>query len=123
MNLLCRLVEYVMSPQKDEALFTRLFKTGFDIEHIQSWTDEDTPDETRDEWGEEINKIGNLAMFESSLNRSVRNRPNEKVVEYGNSAYVAIREVQHKVGNWTKGDAIARRENLSAKIKQFILSD
>lgn len=122
-NLLCRLAEYVMSPHKDEALFTRLFKTGFDIEHIQSWTDEDTPDETRDEWGEEINKIGNLAMFESSLNRSVHNHPGLKAVEYGKSAYATIRKVQAKVGNWTKGDAIARRENLSSKIKAFIFSD
>lgn len=119
-NLLCRLVEYVMSPQKDEALFTRLFETGFDIEHIQSWTDEDTPDETRDEWEDEINKIGNLAMFESSLNRSVHNHPDQKVDKYGKSMYAAIRAVQPKVGNWTKDDAIARRKDLSAKIRQFI---
>lgn len=122
-NLLCRLAEYVKSPQKDGALFTRLFETGFDIEHIQSWKDESTPDKIRDEWKEEINKIGNLAMFESSRNRSVQNHPDQKAIEYGKSAYVAIREVQPKVGNWTKDDAIKRREDLSSEIKKFIFSD
>ena len=122
-NLLCRIVEYVKSPQKDKALFTRLFEMGFDIEHIQSLTDEANPDKTRDEWEEEINKIGNLAMFESGLNRSVHNHPDLKAIEYGKSAYAAIREVQPKVGNWTKDDAVERRKNLSETIRQFILAD
>ena len=121
-NLICRLVEYVMSPQKDDALFVRLFETGFDIEHIQSWTDENVPDGTWDECGDEINKVGNLAMFESGLNRSVRNHSSQKGEAYGKSTYMAIREIQPKAGRWTKADAIERREKLSAEIKAFILS-
>ena len=122
-NLLCRLAEFVMSPQKDDSLFKRLFQTGFDIEHIQSRTDENTPDETRSNWGDEINKLGNLAMFEACLNRSVHNHLEQKAEAYGKSAYVTIREIQPKICNWTKSDAIDRKEKLSASIVQFLLSE
>lgn len=122
-NLLCRLAEFVKSPQKDDSLFKRLFQTGFDIEHIQSWTDENAPDETRSNWGDEINKLGNLAMFEASLNRSVHNHPEQKAEAYGKSVYVTIREIQQKICNWTISDAIDRKERLSAAIIQFLLSE
>ena len=119
-NLICRLVEYLKSPDKDSALFERLFETGFDIEHIQSYTDEKDYERVRNEWGGEINKIGNLSMFERDLNRSVHNHPDQKVEAYGKSVYRTLNELQPKVRTWTKDDAVKRREEISKLFCDFL---
>lgn len=112
-NLLCKLVELAAAPQKDEGLFTALFQTGFDIEHIQSYTDEKDSDGVRKEWGGELNKIGNLVMLESWINKSIKNRSAQKEGAYGKSHYVAVHELQTAVAHWKKQDAINRREALT----------
>lgn len=122
-NLLCRLVEYIKSPQKDEALFTRLFQTGFDIEHIQSSMAEDEMARQELGWDAndvELDRIGNLAMFESELNRSVQNKQKDKQAAYGESAYVCLKELADKVSHWSKKDAQERRMVVAESIKAFL---
>lgn len=122
-NLLCRLVEYLTSKMKDESLFERLFTTCFDIEHIQSYTDETDQDRVWSEWEEEINKIGNLSMFERTLNREVHNHADQKVEAYGRSSYKSLEELKTKVLHWTKEDAITRRKKITKDICEFLFQD
>ncbi len=121
-NLICRLVEYLNSPNKDDNLFTRLFGT-FDIEHIQSYIDDKDYERVWQEWGDELNKIGNLVMFERGLNRSVHNDRKAKVEAYGNSSYMSLKELKPKVLYWTKEDAIARRKAITKAFCDFLLQD
>lgn len=122
-NLICRLVEYSVAPEKNKDLFVRLFETSFDIEHIQSYTDDRDCESVRKGWGEELNKIGNLTLFERELNRSVHNHPDKKVDAYGSSTYVSVRELQPRVLHWTKEDAIARRKAITKRMCQFLFVD
>ena len=121
-NLLCRLVEYRASAEKDDALFRRLFETGFDIEHVQSFTDEKDYERVWKEWGDELNRVGNLAMLESGLNRSIRNQRARKPEAYAASEYRSIRELGAKVATWTKDNAIARRNAIARDLGQWLAS-
>lgn len=118
-NLLCKLVEIAESPEKDKALFERLFH-GFDIEHIQAQTDEADAARVREEWGGELDKIGNLVLLESSLNRSIRNWTDRKPEAYEQSHYVTARALKDVVGHWTKDDAVRRKKAISALVVQLL---
>ena len=123
-NLLCTLAEYLLTPEneRNENLYNRLFKMEYDIEHIQPYTDEKNSQLVRNDWGDELNKIGNLALFERSLNRKVKNHPDKKQEAYGESVYMSINLLKDKVVGWSKEDARSRREMLEDMIKNFILS-
>ena len=121
-NLLCRLVEYRASAEKDDALFRRLFATGFDIEHVQSFTDEKDYERVWKEWGDELNRVGNLAMLESGLNRSIRNQRARKPEAYAASEYRSIRELGAIVASWTKDDAIVRRNAIAKDLGEWLAS-
>jgi hypothetical protein len=94
----------------------------YDIEHIQPYTDEKNSQLVRDDWGDELNKVGNLALFERSLNRKVKNHPDKKQEAYGESEYMSINLLKDKVVGWSKENARSRREMLEDMIKNFILS-
>lgn len=123
-NLLCSLAEYLLTPEteRNEGLYNRLFRMEYDIEHIQSYTDEKNSQLVRNDWGDELNKIGNLALFERTLNRKVKNHPDKKQEAYGESDYMSIKQLKDKVVGWSKEDARHRREMLEDRIKNFILS-
>lgn len=120
-NLICRLVEYLKSQNRDAELYSRLWG-DVDIEHIQCYTDEDNCEQVRQEWGDELNRLGNLAILESSLNRSIRNRKAHKKEAYSQSVFVSIRELQDRVNPWTKQNAEKRREENSRLLEGFILN-
>ncbi len=119
-NLLCRLVEYRASGEKDDALFRRLFETGFDIEHIQSFTDEKDYERVWQEWGDELNRVGNLVMLESALNRSIRNHQEKKSAAYAASSYRSVCDLGMKVATWTKESAIARRKTIADDVGKWL---
>jgi len=121
-NLMCRLVEYLQTPVEDrnQDLFHRLFSVGFDIEHVQSYTDEEDASGVLKEWGGEINKIGNLAMFESSLNRGVQNHSEKKPAAYAKSVYKSLSVLTDKVATWSKADAVARRETVTELVLAYL---
>ena len=122
--LLCTLAEYLLTPEseRDENLYNRLFKTEYDIEHIQPFTDEKDPQLIYKKWGDELNKIGNLALFERNLNRRVKNHPDKKQEEYGKSVYKSIKLLEKKVVGWSQEDACKRRELITGLIKKFIFA-
>ena len=121
-NLICRLVEYLKSPDKGKTLYDRLwYRRGIDIEHIQCYTDEKDPDGVREKWGKELNRLGNLALLESECNKSINNHPDRKPAAYAKSQFVSIRELEGRVASWTKEDAENRRKENSALLKEYLL--
>ena len=119
-NLMCRLVEYWRDANKNKNLYTKLFETPFDIEHIQCYTDKENRDKKWSEWGAELNRIGNLVLLEQSINRSIGNDYSRKPVEYANSQFLSAKELENAVGTWTKKDAEKRREEITAQLVEFI---
>ena len=132
-NLLCRMVEYlvtlkgvgnrkhVMEEADWRELDDRLFHTSFDIEHIQSYTDADNAEEVRGAWDAELNSLGNLSLLEFDINRSIQNEKyEEKRKAYRNSKYKTLHKVVEENSEWTKSNAIARREELSRMITKYL---
>ena len=134
-NLLCRMVEYLVTLQDagngkqglEDAdwreLDDRLFGPSFDIEHIQSYTDIDNAEEVRRVWGAELNSLGNLSLLEFDINRSIQNAKYvEKCKAYRNSVYRTLHKVVDDYAEWNKSSAVARREQLSGMIKEYLAS-
>ena len=124
--LICRLIEYLKSSNKDEMLFRRLW-SSIDIEHIQCFTDEKDADGIQKEWGEELNRLGNLVLLESSINRSINNRTEAKPAGYHESHFESVKELEKQVGidangqsKWKKDDAINRRKNNTTLLTNYI---
>ena len=116
-NLVCRLVEYLQSDKKqtEEQLFSWI-----DIEHIQCYTDQSDRDKVWNEWGEELNKMGNLVILEGSLNRSIGNNHSKKKAAYSQSAFYSAKQLVEKVDNWKLCDAVARREELQERLWNYL---
>lgn len=122
-NLLCKLVEYLVSTEKDSALYERLFRTAYDIEHIQCVNDENSEerDNIREIWGEELNRIGNLVLLEQWVNRSIGNRKDKKKEQYASSRYQSIRCLPPDlVDNWDVKDAEDRRAHICDIVYSFL---
>ena len=127
-NLICRLVEYLASDNKDEALYNRLFDIPIDIEHIQCFTDKKDAEGIRKAWGDELNRLGNLVILEREINQSIHNNAEVKPAQYLTSAFESVKRLAGKVGvenkqsRWTKENAEQRREENSKLLFNFIFS-
>jgi uncharacterized protein with ParB-like and HNH nuclease domain len=107
-NLLCRLIEF--NDYSDSGIYERLFGNPFDIEHIQSATDEKDPDAVLKEWGDELNRIGNLVLLERSENRSQGNHQQDKQENYRKSIFKSANNLSELVSKWSMEYAINRRK-------------
>jgi hypothetical protein len=122
--LLCRLSAMLEEDNLIEAK-TKLFNTSFDIEHIQAYNhqDENQREVIWKEWGQNINSIGNLVMFESSKNRSVSNKDfSEKKKQYGNSEYKIIKKLSGKE-SWELKDCLERQETETQKLVGYLFTE
>lgn len=106
-NLVCRLVEYLKSDKKQSE--DQMFNKPIDIEHIQCYTDKVDPVEVWETWKDELNKMGNLVILESSLNRSIGNDRNKKQAAYQNSGFVSVNKLANRVASWKLSDAEERK--------------
>ena len=123
-NLVCKLVEFLLSKSSsDKDIEKRLFEPAFDIEHIQSFKDDDNADAIWKEWDWEINGLGNLSMLEYDLNRSIQNYHEKKEDAYKRSKFVSIAKIRPLLNNgrWSLKQAQTRREELTVLIKKYIL--
>lgn len=119
--LLCRLWEYIEQTNAlPEELFDNLFRKNIDIEHIQCYTDAENANEVWDKWGPELNRIGNLVLLESWLNRSIGNDKNSKPQAYQASVYKTAQALAGKVMSWSLQDAIDRRAEMTQKLAAFL---
>ena len=127
-NLMCSLVEVLKhdaskTAEWDGKYFHALFADWTEVEHVQCYTDEDDRDAVWKEWGDELNKIGNLAILEGTLNRSIGNRKETKAEAYAQSAFSAILELKDKVATWTKSQAIQRRVECEKLLTDWLRSE
>lgn len=95
-----------------------------DIEHIQSYNDEDNKGEVQNEWRDTINSLGNLMMLESSINRSIGNNSYPKKITNGyyKSEYEVVKHQILTYKKWTKEDAEKRKTIEIDKVKNYIFS-
>ena len=117
-NLVCRLVEYLQSGRKQTE--EMLFNKPIDIEHIQCYTDKEDPIEIWETWKDELNKMGNLVILESNLNRSIGNNHSKKKEAYSQSSFYSVKQLVEKVDNWKLSDAVARREELHERLWNYL---
>ncbi|EDM44941.1 hypothetical protein SCB49_02434 [unidentified eubacterium SCB49] len=125
-NLICRLSamldEDFLSTDKNKIkrLRNNLFVIPIDIEHIQSYHDSNNElrEDVWEEWGVELNSLGNLVVLESDKNRSLGNKPFLiKKVVYKESVYESVRQLINDDELWTLEDAKTRKET---KVKSLL---
>lgn len=122
-NLLCRLCEYLLAKdQGKEQSLKHLFFDSIDIEHIQSYTDRNDPDSVWQTWGQELNRLGNLVMLESSVNRSIGNDETRKPDAYSESVYVSVKNLSSEVREWNLDKAKERRAQLTERMRKFLFT-
>ena len=117
-NLVCRLVEYLQSGGKQTE--EMLFNTSIDIEHIQCYTDKEDPIEIWETWKDELNKMGNLVILESNLNRSIGNDHCKKKEAYSQSSFCSVKALVEQVENWKLSDAETRRKELQKELWKYL---
>jgi uncharacterized protein with ParB-like and HNH nuclease domain len=103
---------------------------NIDIEHIQSYLDNDKEkrQDILDEWGNNINSIGNLMVLESDINRSISNKKyNEKLNKeskksYHLSRYAVVKKQVDNYTEWTIKDCLVRKEQEVKKIIDYLFN-
>ena len=113
-SIACRLGELLANGNELERsnpkLLERVFDMPVDIEHIQSFNDKEgqrREDIWRD-WDYWLNGLGNLAMLESSINRSISNGLfTEKKGKYATSQFTTIRDLAN-FDHWALENCKAR---------------
>ena len=81
-----------------------------------------TQKKIKNEWKEELNRLGNLVLLESNLNRSINNKHNKKEECYRQSVYKTVQALAHCVSSWNKEAAENRRRELTDKMAAYIFS-
>ena len=119
-NLLCLIDTFLYEIERGdydsiETLQTRVFWSGFDIEHIHATED---PSISIDDTLQK--SIGNLTLLESSINRSIGNKTfSEKKIQYADSSFSFIRSLC-SINQWGQKEIEERREVVSSKIFEFL---
>jgi hypothetical protein len=130
-NILCRLSalleeDYLSNLPIDILnIKTKLFQSPIDIEHIQSYNDENQQEREiiQYEWGQDLNSLGNLVVLEQSINRSINNRKNEKLANYKKSKYAIVNtSLVGSYPGWNLLKCQTRRDSESKKIVEFIFN-
>jgi hypothetical protein len=111
------------SKKKIDELETSFWKTEIDIEHIQSYHDEDENKREKiwNEWGNELNSIGNLMILERNKNRSIRNKQyNEKIKCYGKSKFSIVKKQVECYPEWTLEKCQERKKAETKKLLNYL---
>jgi hypothetical protein len=134
-NIICRLSalldEDYLTTDKDKIkeIVHKIFQIPVDIEHIQSYHDRNG--EKRqvvwDEWGDELNSLGNLMVLEESINRGIGNNfYMEKVTlpnGYLKSEFAIVKKQKKDYSlMWTLEDCLHRKAKESKKITDYLFS-
>lgn len=129
-NILCRmsaLLEEVPEARSEGAVLNSrklLFGSPIDIEHIQSYHDENLQERTDiiQKWGPLINSLGNLVVLEQEFNRAIGNRESKKLEYYSKSNYriVSDKLVKEYGDQWSKDKAEERLKSEVKKISDFL---
>jgi hypothetical protein len=99
------------------------WKTEIDIEHIQSYHDEDENKREKiwNEWGNELNSIGNLMILERNKNRSIRNKQyNDKIKCYSDSKFSIVKKQVECYPEWTLEKCQERKKAETKKLLNYL---
>ncbi len=130
-NLICRLSamleeEYQTTDvKKIEELKSKLFDSDTDVEHIQSYHDQDEKirQEVWDEWQNELDSIGNLVILERSINRSIRNNHFfHKRQVYAKSSFNILQNLSLQFAKWDLETCKDRKLKELIKITNYLFS-
>ena len=123
-NLICRLLEYLKSPEDID----NTFRGGYDIEHIQSYNDQNKSERERirEEWTVDgidyLNGIGNLMLLEFDFNRSIGNKKfSDKREIYRKSKCSIARHISNvKSDIWGLKDAQNRHKECVVSLMNYV---
>lgn len=112
----CRLVDYLDAKDNNiKDFFIPLFNVPFDIEHIHATNDNSVIVEPRLQ-----NSLGNFALLESSINRSIQDgKFNMKVPQYRKSVFTSIKLVSNHT-KWESEEIAERNEKLKRRIFTYL---
>ncbi|MEP2025411.1 DUF262 domain-containing HNH endonuclease family protein [Reichenbachiella sp.] len=129
-NLICRLSALLEEnfSTKDltiiQEVIDKLFNEDIDIEHIQSYKDEDENKRAQiyDEWGSDLNSVGNLVVLERHINRSINNKEKKKLDRYFDSKHKIVNPklVSHYKGGWNLAKCKSRKTEEVDKIISYL---
>ncbi len=133
-NLICRLSamleeDYKTSfKDKIQHIERTLWETAVDIEHIQSYHDinGEKREDIWDDWGDNINSIGNLVILEQEINRSISNQPYEvktdatRHLSYKTSKFGIVQKQIRNYPTWTLTQCLNRKETETKKILEYL---
>ena len=128
-NILCRLSalleENYTSENPDEiwSITEKLFHLPIDIEHIQSYNDENKEqrDMIKETWRDNLNSLGNLIVLEQKINRSISNSENKKLENYKTSSYKIVNKIlADQFDNWNLDKCVIRKSYEVSKISKYV---
>ncbi|MCC5917547.1 MAG: DUF262 domain-containing protein [Cryomorphaceae bacterium] len=132
-DLICRISAILNEkdfPNKNhrDKIAARLFKRKeypLDIEHIKSYNDQDVVNrgKIKEEWGSELNGLGNLVVLERKINQKIKNHQNVKDSNYKESELSIVRKLSGRANLWSKENAAKRRELECEKIWNYFFSN
>lgn len=96
-----------------------------DIEHIQSYLDKNLKEREKilNEWGDDINSIGNLMILEYDINRSLQNKDyNIKKTKYKESVFQVVQDQIINYKSWTLKDCKKRKKEEVQKILSYLFT-
>jgi hypothetical protein len=129
-NILCRLSalleENTNSTEQNDirALKKNLFWNALDIEHIQSYNDENIEerDKIKSEWGENLNSLGNLVVLEQNINCSINNVTSKKLDGYKKSSLRIVNDkLTEQYSDWNLKKCIDRKDYEVNKIIKYLM--
>lgn len=130
-NLICRLSAMIDEDYKStekhkiDSVQNKLFNSPVDIEHIQSYHDKDGKirQSIWDEWGTNINSVGNLMVLEQKINRSIGNNfyPS-KIKEYPKSEFSIVKSQVENYADWNLQNCIKRKDKEVKKILDYLFN-
>lgn len=128
-GLICRLSAMLEEPDfpagSADSLYSKLFETEIDIEHIEpcNHLDESKREGIWKEWGAELNSLGNLIVLERPLNRGSEVSNHGYAVKreaYKKSRFATVRILAEKHEDWDLDKAKDRKEALANKITNYL---
>lgn len=129
-DLVCRLSAMLEEDYKSSdninQICKNLFYSDIDIEHIQSFNDKDIQerDNIKQEWGNELNSLGNLMVLESHINRSISNKPyGFKTNKYSDSKYAIVKKQVKDFPEWDLVKAKKRKKEEIKKLYAYIFGE
>jgi hypothetical protein len=126
-NIVCRMSAMLEEnyTSSDIKICSNLFQSPIDIEHIQSYHDIDgnKREGVWNQWGDDINSIGNLMVLESTINKSINNREySYKIKRYPESEYAIVHNQVKNYSVWTIEQCTERKTIEANKILNYLFN-